>query len=40
MPAAPLRDFLISLIDAIEPTYCRLGSFFVLSISVGLSVGD
>jgi hypothetical protein len=32
MPVKPLRDFLISIIDTIEPAYYRLGTFFVMSI--------
>jgi hypothetical protein len=32
MPVTPLRDFLISIIDAIEPTYYRLGTLFAMSI--------
>jgi len=32
MPVKPLLDFLTSFIDTIEPTYYRLGTFFVVSI--------
>jgi hypothetical protein len=32
MPGTPLRDFLISIIDTIEPSYYRLGTFFAMSI--------
>jgi len=32
MPVTPLRDLLMSIIDMIEPSYYRLGMFFVMSI--------
>jgi len=32
MPVTPLRVFLISIMDTIEPTYYRLGAFFIMSI--------
>jgi hypothetical protein len=32
MPATPLSDLLVSIIDTIEPAYYRLGTFFIMSI--------
>jgi hypothetical protein len=32
MPATSLHDLLTSVVDTIEPTYYRLGAFFVMSI--------
>jgi len=32
MPATSLRELLTALLDTIEPTYYRLGMFFVMSI--------
>jgi len=32
MLVSPRRYFLISIIDMIEPSYYRLGTFFVMSI--------
>ena len=32
MPTTSLRDLLTSIVDTIEPTYYRLGTFFILSM--------
>ncbi|MCX7143234.1 MAG: hypothetical protein NT123_19690 [Proteobacteria bacterium] len=32
MPATPLRDLLVCVIETFEPVYYRLGTFFAMSI--------